>query len=49
MKCNDNLQQCLANEGVINSISQQKKYAYDYFCHVLDPDWDVIVHIVQII
>eukprot|EP00957_Ditylum_brightwellii_P142129 10828980-Ditylum_brightwellii.AAC.1 len=39
----------LDNEGVIQRIKNQLEYPYDYSFHTIDPDWDMIVQICDIL
>eukprot|EP00957_Ditylum_brightwellii_P020085 1515383-Ditylum_brightwellii.AAC.1 len=39
----------LDNEGVIQRINKQLNYQYDYPFHTIDPDWDIIVQICDIL
>eukprot|EP00957_Ditylum_brightwellii_P151437 11532774-Ditylum_brightwellii.AAC.1 len=35
----------LDNEGVIDRIAKQQTYPFDYSFHTIDPDWDIIAQI----
>eukprot|EP00957_Ditylum_brightwellii_P078575 5974042-Ditylum_brightwellii.AAC.1 len=39
----------LDNEGVIQRINMQLEYPYDYSFHTINPDWDIIVQICDIL
>eukprot|EP00957_Ditylum_brightwellii_P191949 14611737-Ditylum_brightwellii.AAC.1 len=39
----------LDNEEVIQRINKQLEYPYDYSFHTIDPDWDIIVQICDIL
>eukprot|EP00957_Ditylum_brightwellii_P041992 3179603-Ditylum_brightwellii.AAC.1 len=39
----------LDNEGIIKQIIQQKSYSHEYLFHTINPDWDVIAQICNVI
>eukprot|EP00957_Ditylum_brightwellii_P146525 11155537-Ditylum_brightwellii.AAC.1 len=39
----------LDNEEVIQRTNKQLEYPYDYSFHTINPDWDIIVHICDIL
>eukprot|EP00957_Ditylum_brightwellii_P105849 8072204-Ditylum_brightwellii.AAC.1 len=39
----------LDNTSMINRIAKQKTYPYDYSFHTIDPDWDTIAQICDIL
>eukprot|EP00957_Ditylum_brightwellii_P194917 14849919-Ditylum_brightwellii.AAC.1 len=41
--------QCLDNKGATERIKKQQTYMFDYSFHTIDPDWDIIAKICNIL
>eukprot|EP00957_Ditylum_brightwellii_P036338 2751714-Ditylum_brightwellii.AAC.1 len=39
----------LDNEGIIERIAKQQAYLFDYSFHTIDPEWDIIAQICNIL